>query len=372
MLRPSGLWLLLRRTVVECYQDRVLGLAAEAGFWALVSLPPLLLVVVGTIGYVAQLLKLSTVDSIQDSVLSNAGRFLSPTAVHQVVEPVVTQVLHGGRADLISIGFVLSLWAGSTAMSAYVNTITIAYDMRNIRGAIRSRALAFLLYLGAVVVGIVLLPALLAGPRLAELLSPGGSHHLAVAAAKAAYWPLVVLISVALIATLYHLSVPVRTQWRRDLPGALLAMGLWVVSSIALRIYFASVLRGSPTYGAIASPIAVLLWLYFTALAVLIGAELNAEIDKLWPAKTTERARARLGQAAEQRKHAREDTDRAQVALTEQVDSIERAGAIEQDATEQDTVTERVNSTERLDLDRSEPAQVERTEQIDEERTGAR
>ena len=75
-------------------------------------------------------------------------------------------MLHGGRADVISIGFVLALWAGSSATATFVNTITIAYGMRDLRGAVRSRLLALWLFLGSVLVGVVVLPMLVLGPDL--------------------------------------------------------------------------------------------------------------------------------------------------------------------------------------------------------------
>jgi membrane protein len=83
--------------------------------------------------------------------------------------------------------------------------------------------------------------------------------------------------------------VPVRTSWRHDLPGATLAFAIWVLGSYLLRV----VLESSTTsiYGPLAAPIAVLIWLYVTALAVLIGAALNASVDRLWPEASTARAR---------------------------------------------------------------------------------
>ena len=68
---------------------------------------------------------------------------------------MVHQVLHGGRADIVSLGFVLAVWAGSSAMATFVNTITIAYGMRDLRGAVRSRLLALWLFLGSVMIGVV-------------------------------------------------------------------------------------------------------------------------------------------------------------------------------------------------------------------------
>jgi membrane protein len=106
------------------------------------------------------------------------------------------------------------------------------------------------------------------------------------------YWPVVALISLALLATLYHLAVPVRTPWRRALPGAMVGITLWVVGSFLLRLWLEWAFRSTATYGPLSAPVAVLFFMYLTALAILLGAELNAEIDRLWPLRVTELARA--------------------------------------------------------------------------------
>ncbi|MGH3516994.1 MAG: YihY/virulence factor BrkB family protein, partial [Haloechinothrix sp.] len=103
------------------------------------------------------------------------------------------------------------------------------------------------------------------------------------------YWPAVALASILALASLYHLSVPVRSPWRRDLPGAALAMVLGLAGSFGLRAY----LESTAKYGVLSAPIGVLLFFFVTALAVLLGAELNAEIDKMWPTTSTSEGRHR-------------------------------------------------------------------------------
>lgn len=283
---------LIYRTGSDSLDDRVLGLAAEAGFWAMLSLPPLLLGLLGVVGYLGELADPAVVDRIQTSVLALAGDVLTPRAVNNLVEPLVNRALERGYASIASLGFGLSLWSGSAAMSAYVRTITIAYDMPDLRSAWKSRLLALGLYLGALGVGIVLLPVLVLGPGLLIELAPTGSLTRATSALlQLAYWPAVALVTMVALASLYHLSVPVRSPWHRDLPGAVLAMVLWIAGSYALRAY----LESSSKYGALTASIGVLLFFYVTALAVLIGAELNAEIDKLWPTAATAEGRSRSG-----------------------------------------------------------------------------
>ncbi|MBO0810281.1 MAG: YihY/virulence factor BrkB family protein, partial [Actinobacteria bacterium] len=129
-------------------------------------------------------------------------------------------------------------------------------------------------------VGIVALPLLVTAPGWIIDVSPGGVASIVKPAVAFGYWPTVATLCTVLLAALYHVAVPVRGPWRRDLPGAVAAMLLWLASSFLLRTYLAFAIAHSPTYGALSAPIAALLFLYVTSLAVLIGAELNAEIDR--------------------------------------------------------------------------------------------
>ncbi len=110
------------------------------------------------------------------------------------------------------------------------------------------------------------------------------------------YWPTVLVLTVAFITTLYHLSVPVRTSWRYDIPGAVLTLAVWIGGSWLLRATLQSTVGGGGTsiYGPLAAPIVVLLWLYILSIAVLIGAAVNAACDTLFPQSSTTSARQEL------------------------------------------------------------------------------
>jgi membrane protein len=269
---------LARRTFGRAWNDRVLGLAAEAGFWQLLSLPPLLLAVLGTIGYVGDAVGRDTTASIRDSLLHGASDLLTPSVMTDVVRPTVDEIMFRGRPDVISIGFLLSLWSGSSAMATYVNTITIAYGQRELRSAVSSRLLALRLYVAQVITGIVLLPSLVLGPDLIARLLDADRHHLVSTLITTLFWPVVAILSLAILTSLYHLAPPIRTQWRHAVPGALLAVLLWLVGSYLLRMYLELVFGNELVYGSLAAPVAALLFFYITALAVLLGAELNAAL----------------------------------------------------------------------------------------------
>jgi membrane protein len=276
---------LLKRTVVKAWHDRVLGLSAEAAFWQLLSLPSLFLALIATLGYVSRWFGHGTVDRTEKEIENTLSRAFSDQVVNQVIAPTLHQVLNGGRGDVISIGFVLALWAGSSATATFVNTITIAYDMRDLRGPVRSRLLALWLFLGTVVLGVFVLPMLVLGPDLLRRSFPKSSQDTVATLIDAGYYPTLVFLLLVGLTTFYKLAPPRRLPWHRGLPGALLALLVFLAGSAGLRAYITFVLDHNHAYTALASPIAALLFFFVLALGVLLGAEFNAAIEERKPAK---------------------------------------------------------------------------------------
>jgi membrane protein len=274
---------LATRTVSKAWHDRVLGLSAEAAFWQLLSMPSLFLGLLAALGYFSEWAGADTVGRVQANLLRGFSRAFSDQVVDQLIAPVVQQVLRQGRADVISVGFVLALWAGSSATATFVNTITIAYDMRDERGAVHSRLLALGIYLASIVIGVVLLPALVLGPTVLPKLFPDSARSTADRIISDAYWPVVVVILLIGLTSLYHLAPPRRLPWRRGLPGAVLAMVIFVLGSAGLRQYIAFIVAHNHAYGTLAAPIAALLFFFLLALGVLLGAEFNAAIEEASP-----------------------------------------------------------------------------------------
>ncbi|MER8044744.1 YihY/virulence factor BrkB family protein [Streptomyces sp. NPDC094032] len=292
-------WLLLKDTVNSCIEYRILGLAAEAAFFTLLSLPPLLLGLIALLGYADEWTNTNTVASIEENILHAAGTVLSDRGVNEFARPLLEGVTQGKRPELISLGFAIALWSGSRAVNVFIDTITVMYGLDGHRGIVKTRLLSFLLYIVALLIGAVVLPLAVVGPdRIVEWV-PGGTEVVSVL-----YWPTVVLLSIAFLTTLYHVSVPVRSPWIEDIPGALVALGMWFLGSFLLRIYLTSQVEGPTIYGSLAAPIAVLLWIGISAFAVLVGAAVNAAIDRVWPSVATAAAReanerARAVQAAD-------------------------------------------------------------------------
>lgn len=290
----SGAWKLTRQTAVSAFQYRITGLAAEAAFFALLSLPPLALGLIGMFGYFRGFLSKHTITYLQHFVLGGAHAVLTDGVVNAAVRPLLNEVLHGGRTDIVSVSFLISLWSGSRALNVYVDTITIAYGLSGVRGVIRTRALSFALYALGLVGGTIVIPLLIMGPSLLREWLP-----VPPVAVQVLYWPVLIVLSVLFLTGLYVASVPVRVPWRRNLPGAFLALIIWIAGSALLRVYLGVSLANVSIYGPLAAPIAVLAWLYVTAIAVLIGALLNAASDQLWPIPATREARVARARATQ-------------------------------------------------------------------------
>jgi membrane protein len=300
----SLVWRLVVTTVASCLKYRVTGLAAEAAFFAVLSVPPLIFAMAGAIGFVSDRFTAAQVEDVRNAVIELSQRALTDGAVNRIIVPTIDDVLGGGRFDVISLGFVLALWSGSRALNVFVDTITIMHGLGGHRGIVKTRALSFLLYVLAMVTGVVSVPLVVAGPDLVSESLPHRADFL-----MHFYWPLVVVLCICFLATLYHVSVPVRTNWSFNLPGATFSLFCWIVGSYLLRWFLTITATDSRSiYGPLAAPIAVLLWLYLVSIAVLIGAAVNAAFDTVFPQKSTVLARLELVQRL-RRIGSREQTD---------------------------------------------------------------
>lgn len=267
-----------RRMRTGIRKNRVPALAAEVAYFSMLSLPSILLVLLGAIGFVAGFLGSDASSGIRDEILRLASTFLSPETVRETIAPLVEEMLSAApAAGVLLIGLVVAAWSSSNAMKSLVEAIDIASGEEPSRRPMKTRLLSIALTLGAVAVSAVLLPLLVAGPKLGEALGIGAVFGIVWAIL---YWPIAAGVLIAVLAGLYRFAASRKTSWRRHVPGAALAAAIWLLGGFALRVYANLTIFGSESiFGPLAAPVALLLWLYITALAVLIGAALNAELS---------------------------------------------------------------------------------------------
>ncbi|MFA9443766.1 YihY/virulence factor BrkB family protein [Egicoccus sp. AB-alg6-2] len=272
-------------TIDRVGSERLPGLAAEIAFWTLLSLPALMLTILAAGTLVGGAVGSDWQATLIDRIVEVASVALTGRTLERVVRPVLTQLVADSTAGLVSFAFLTTLWVASRAVRVVLTTLELVYGRTDLRAAWKTRLLSFVLTLGALVVGTILLPLLLAGPGFGERIAEwAGTDALGIATVwRTAYWPATLVLATLAIAVLYHLGVPGQTPWQRDLPGAALATIVWLLGSAGLRLYGTWVLNNDSAYGPLAGPIVAMLWLWVTGLAVLLGAALNAQIERRWP-----------------------------------------------------------------------------------------
>lgn len=269
------------RTVRDALDDRVVGLAAEIAFFVLLSLPGLALALLAGLGSVARAFDATWhIDLAQQ--LREAASLVLQTSGTRVVDALLTATVEEGTAGILGFGFLLAFLSASRALRVVVEMVTIAYDLEQNRPGWQHRLWGAGLTLVGLVAGIVVAPLVLVGPDFGATLSGllGGVPGLA-GTWSVAYWPTAAVVVTLMVTTLFHYAAPWETPFRNDLPGAALAVALWLVGSVGLRTYATVAIADNPAYGPIAGPLGVLLWLYVTAFALLLGAEFNAELEKV-------------------------------------------------------------------------------------------
>src|ERR1700748_3149315 len=140
------IWHIAKPTLAKSWDDSIFSESAQAAFWCALSLPPLLLGMLGSLAYIAPLFGPHTLPTIQEQWISLAGRFFSRNVVNEIIAPTVRDIVKGARGEVVSVGFVISLWAGSSAISAFVDSITEAHDQTPLRHPVRQRLYALALY----------------------------------------------------------------------------------------------------------------------------------------------------------------------------------------------------------------------------------
>ena len=183
----------LGRTLAKAWQDRILGLSAEAAFWQILSVPPLLIGLLGSLGYLGAFIGADAVRQIEEDLLSASAEVLTPDVVDSLVAPTLNDILGAGRLDVVSLGFLLSLWAGSSATATFMNTIVIAYDQRDVRGPIRTRLKALWLFVVGMFMAVLTLPLLVLGREVLVGLLPQDWRDTGMTLVNAVYWPVVII-----------------------------------------------------------------------------------------------------------------------------------------------------------------------------------
>lgn len=245
----------------------------------MLALPPALLAVLGTVAYVFEAVDPTVKQTVSDRVLELAGTFLTPSTVEDIVRPTVDRVVEQGSGGLAAISFAVSLFAASRATAVVMEVMRITFEEKP-RSAL-ARRLRAVGYTFALVAGLVLvLPALAVGPRVVQSVTGWvGSPEVAEEVVSILYWPVVALAGTALLTMFFRLVLPRDGSWRQDVPGAICAVMLWILGGLALRVYADWSFDPASVFGPLAAPVVLLLWFYVSGFALLLGVELNSQLQ---------------------------------------------------------------------------------------------
>ncbi|OLT53159.1 YihY/virulence factor BrkB family protein [Cellulosimicrobium sp. CUA-896] len=267
----------LRTTLRQFMRDQCLDLAAALTYFAVLAAAPALLALVSVLGLV------SDGEQAVNRVLSTLEGVV-PEQVLNIVTPLVENAASGGgRAGLALVaGVLLALWSASGYVGAFGRAMNRVYEIDEGRPIWKLRPVMLLVTVVTLLLAALIVAALVLSGSLAQAVGEAvGLGSTAVTVWSIAKWPVVLLLVVVLVAILYHVTPNVRQPKFRWLSvGAVVAIVVWVIASAAFGFYVANFGNYGATYGALAGIIVMLLWLWITNLALLFGAELDAELER--------------------------------------------------------------------------------------------
>jgi membrane protein len=287
------------RTLAKSWNDSLFGMSSQAAFWSALSTAPLLLALLGLSGYVARAIGPETTTDIREQVNVFLHTIFNEEVADNLIGNTVDVILNNNQADVISVGLIISLWAGSSAMTAFVESINIAYCQHEFRHPVVERFFALGLYVGALAAGILVVPLLAIGPDYLPGLFPAQWRSTVSEIMGWVYYPGLAIGLILLLTTLYKVAPKRKHRWMRGLPGALLAAAVFLVASSGLRLYLSYVYEHGLTYGALATPITFLLFYYFASMAIIIGAQFNNAMLEYYPPRISRRERRRRAEAVD-------------------------------------------------------------------------
>ncbi len=273
---PIGWGEIARRTWSEVIADNCLGLAAQLAYYFFLALFPALLFLLAIVSFVP-------IENLMETITTTLAR-VAPSDVLALIQEQILKIAQDKDGGLLTLGMLGTIWSTSSGMTAIIDTLNQAYDIHEGRPwwKVRLTAVGLTVALAVFIVGSTVL--VVAGPTLADKVATW--FHLGSAFAwtwKVVQWPLVILIVSLGMAIIYYYAPDAEQDWIWITPGSVLATLLWLLISLGFRLYVASFGAYTETYGAIGGVIVVMLWFYLSGLAVLVGAELNAEIEHASP-----------------------------------------------------------------------------------------
>lgn len=272
---PLGWNDLFKRALKEAWADNILDLAAQQAYYFFFSLLPALLFVIAVASFFP-------LQGAIDNVVQMIGR-VAPADVVKIITDAMTSLSKQNSGGILTFAFLVTIWSSSGAMVSIITTLNTAYDITESRPWWKTRLTAIALTIGIAVFILASMFLIVAGPTVAENIA--ARMHLGPVFKwtwMVLQWPVVFALVATAIGLVYYFAPDVEQDWVWITPGSILATVLWVIVSLGLKFYYV-VMPNNAAYGAIGAVMVLMLWFYVSGLALLLGAELNAEIEHASP-----------------------------------------------------------------------------------------
>ncbi len=269
-------WLELgKRVWAEINGDDVWGRSAQLAYYFLLALFPLLIFLTATLG-----LMLDAGAGLRGALFNYLSEVM-PGSAFQLVDTTMSEITGASGAGKLSFGLLATLWVASNGMGAITQALNTSFDVKESRPWWKQRLVAIVLTIALSVLVITALLLMLWGGRAADFLAAhyqlGGFFPFAW---KTLQWPIILAFMVTSFALIYYYAPDLKDQnWKWLTPGSAIGVALWLLVSFGFKIYLHFFDSYSTTYGSLGAVIVLMLWLYLTGAAILIGSEINAEIE---------------------------------------------------------------------------------------------
>jgi membrane protein len=276
-LRPRSWWAVLKRSVREFQDDNLMDWAAALTYYAVLSLFPALIVLVAILGLAGQ--HPETSDALLD-IVDQLGPSSAVENFRSAIESVVRSNASAGA--LLSVGLLGAVWSASGYIGAFIRAANAIYEIEEGRPFWKRRPLQVVITVAMVLLlAVVSISLVVTGPVAEAIGNVIGVGDTAVSVWNVAKWPVLVAIVMGMFAFLYYIAPNVRQpRFRWITPGGVVAVLAWIVASAGFAFYVANFGSYNKTYGALAGVVVFLLWLWISNLALLFGAEFDAELER--------------------------------------------------------------------------------------------
>jgi membrane protein len=267
---------LFKRTFTETLADDVLNLAAQQAYYFFFALFPALLATISIASFFP-------VHNLVDEIVTMLGR-VAPPDVLEIIKGQLSEISNSKAGGILTIAFLFTLWSSSSAIVSMCSTLNAAYDITEGRPWWKVRLTAIGLTIGLALFILASMTLVIAGPTIAERIAD--TMRLGAVfewSWKILQWPVVLMLVATAFAMVYYFAPDAEQDWIWITPGSVLATILWIGISLGFKFYLANFADYNETYGTIGGVMVLLLWFYVSGIALLVGAELNAEIEHASP-----------------------------------------------------------------------------------------